>query len=372
MTITNLQVSYSTFQQLVPKVPTYFIQQGNGSYILAGTGDSIFIECHLLDPSEVEHYETNFKSSGSAVPSLDDAKVLGIIANNSPIVAPYQQDKASLVAVVGREGSETIQATHDFTKKETWFTNSIRVDWETLYNSGDDLTFSGSHNFWIDMTHGKVYDEDAICQDISHGYSINVVSNQTSMSVREPFLNSGGDYTINYRSGSITFGTPQTTGSVETAYSYATNSTWVLKPTPGKFIDVEEAEIQFSDNIGYNDAVLMEAYGYVQVFAPDYWDANGGPLPTNSLVQLEQTKYKTFYQIIDEALGSYPKLPYISSSCGRGSRETYGFPFRYGAVKRVQSTYGMEVRVSLENDIEMGGDRATATFYCLSRQETQI
>lgn len=290
------------------------------------------------------------------------------VTNSLPLI-PRQQDKASLVAIVGREGSETIQATHDFSKKETWYLNSTRVDNEILSDSGNGLTYNSANPFWVDMAHGKVYDEDMICEDVNHGYSIEVWVTGSVLIPREPFVNSGGEFEINYRDGTITFFTAPT-GPVTASYSHAEDSTWILKPYPSKSIDVEQAEVQFAKDIVINDTIVMEAWGWVQVFAPEYWEENGGPLPTNTLIRLEQTKYKTFYQIIDEALGSYPLVPGMSGS--RGSAEIYGFPFRYGAVRRIHGNYGMEVRIYLENDIEFGGSRATATFYCISRNESDL
>jgi hypothetical protein len=44
-------------------------------------------------------------------------------------------------------------------------------------------------------------------------------------------------------------------------------------------------------------------------------------------------------------------------------------PFRYGTVRTLKSSLGIELRVKLTHDIEFEGDVATCTFYCTSEVE---
>lgn len=290
---------------------------------------------------------------------------------NQRIGLKQQGDKALLVSVVGREGRETIWATHNFADKTTWYNDSVRVTTGTLYNSGNDLLFSGSNNYWIDMSHGKVFDEDALASDIDHGYAVSLTVDGTPKTPRAPFASSGGDYTINYRSGSVTFASP-VTGTVLCSYSYASGSTWVLRPYPNKALDIEEAEAQFSADCVMKDTLHFTIFGNAEVFAPEL--VASGSLQIGDKVPLEETKYKTIFQMIDEALGSYPVIPKIGTNTnGRmNDNPMYGFPFTYNAVRRLLDGNGVELRVYLENHEEYEGERATATFYCVTRNDEEI
>lgn len=294
------------------------------------------------------------------------------MATNKRLGLKQQPDKALLVTTVGREGKETIWATHNYCDRTTWFGDSVRTS-EVLFNSGDNLTFSGSHHFWTDMVHGKVFDENALCTDVEHGYAVEVVVSNVTQSARLPFATSGGDYVVNYASGSITFA-GEVLSPVTCSYSYENGSTWYLKPYPSKAIDLEQAEAQFSVGCTMNDTIHFQVFGFVDVFAPQYLIANGGPYPSGTKIPLEETSYKTIYQLIDEALGSYPVIPAIGSgaSIRMNPSAIYGFPFTYNAVRRLLDVYGLELRVYLENDVAFDGARATATFYCITRDESDV
>ena len=366
--LTYLELTYSVFKQVIYTLPVYYVTSGDILIAFSANSTSLF-KAFILQ-GNISDFNTTYPSAVE-VQTQDDAIALSGM-NFGDNQAQKQTDGATLIATVGREGSETIQATHDFTKKETWYTTSNRVTNELLSDSGDGLTFSGSNKYWIDMTHGKVYDEDAICLDISHGYSVDITVTGSLLTPRTPFSGSGGEYTVNYRSGSVTFATAPSS-SVTASYSYAVDSTWILQPSGSKFIDIEEAEVHFSSNVEMNDTIQFGAQGWVQVFAPSLWTGNGGPLATNTLITIDSTNYKTFFQIIDESVSTFTSLPIINSVNGRGTNsQLYQSSFRYGAVKRLHSLYGMQLFVKLVDDIEFGGDRASATFYCMSRNETSI
>lgn len=286
-----------------------------------------------------------------------------------------QKDKANTVAVVGREGSETIWATHNFCDRTTWFGDSVRITEEIATDSGDHKTFTLAHPNIIDMSHGKIFDEDAICEDVPHGYSIVVKVDGVLKELKEAFteedLSAPGDYYINYTEGKIIF-SEETLGTVLCSYSYENGSTWVLKPLEGKALDIEEAEVQFSQDFIMNDSIVFAVYGYVDVFAPQYLQSNGGPFPSGYKIKLEETNYKTISQMVDEALGSYPVVPAIGGSSRGLTSPIYGFPFAYAAVRRLHSRYGLELRVSLKHNKKYGGQRSTGTFYCVSRNISEI
>jgi len=292
------------------------------------------------------------------------------ISCNKAIEKKQTENKALLVAIAGREGSETIWASHNFCDRTSWFGDSIRTS-EVL--SGSGTVFSSSYPYWIDMEHGKVLDEDGLKEDVDHGYQVVVVANGVTQSVREAFASTGGDYVVNYQSGSITFlNNSYNANEVTASFSYENGSTFYVRPTTGKALEIEEAEAQFTKDVVITDTIVFGIFGYVQVFAPQYWQGTGGPLPTNYKVELQRQSYKTIGQLVDEALGSYPVIPAIGGPDRGFSNDMYGFPFRYGTIRRIWDMYGLEVRCWLQHHNALEGERVTATFYCVSKDESSI
>jgi hypothetical protein len=309
--------------------------------------DSVVATSYSQNQNDLDKadFEANFKPSG----------------NN--LLEKKQTDGSLHVAQVGREGTEVIFATHDFADPTTWFGDSVRVTDEVLVDSGDGYTFTSSHTNWIDMIHGKVFDEDVHAAEVSHTYSVVTTVDDVSVDHHPPFFTSGGDYSINYEDGTITFVNSQAGKTVKTSYSYENGSTWYMRPLPGKQLKIEQAEAQFSIDTIINDTIQFGAFGLVDVFAPQLVD---NPIPSGTLIPLTTTRYKTLDQIVDEAIGSFPVVPALGGALRGNLQARYGFPFRYGAVRVLNSLAGMELRVFLEGNTAFNGERATATFYCSS------
>lgn len=287
---------------------------------------------------------------------------------------PHQKDRAALVAIAGTEGSEAIYATHNFCDKTTWYGDSTRVTAHTMTDSGDGLTWTSGTVNWIDMVHGKVLDEDGLRQDAAHGYLVVVKVNGVEKTVREAYETSGGDYTVNYANGTITFFVSQAGNTVTADFSHENGSTWYLRPASGYALDILEAEAQFSIDIDMQDTIRFGVWGWVQVFAPQLWDGYDppGPLPTNTHIELQSQRYMRRNQMIDEARGAYPLIK-ASGGASRGSQQdVIGMPFQYEALRRLWNQYGMELRISLEHGHVFGGEHATATFYMRSRNEDTL
>lgn len=283
------------------------------------------------------------------------------------IYGMIQSDGALVTTEAGREGDEMIVASHNFCDATTWFSTSARVTEEVLTDSGDGLTFgTASHTPWIDLVHGKVLWED----DISDSYKI-VVTVDNVEKTEDPMYGPTADYSVNYANGTVTFHSSQAGSTVKVSYSYATSSTYILRPKPGKCIVIEDAEIQFSSDLEYNDCIRLAPWGYCIVFAPQYAESNGGPIPDLDLVELTPRvrRYLRHDQILDEARGAYPVIGIVGGPGGSTS-ERFGYPLIYKTVTELHSEYGMELRISLENDIAFGGERGTVTFYGVYKVES--
>jgi hypothetical protein len=276
-----------------------------------------------------------------------------------------------LVSVEPRQGSEVIYATHNYCDPTTWFGDSVRVTDEAATDDGDGLSWSLANGFVIDLTHGKLFDEDAYILDQQtdnpgspHGYSVVVSVDAVVKTQRAPFAASGGDYTVDYASGKIVFASSQAGNAVLVSYSYENGSTFRIVPDPGTNIDIEKAKSAWSANFVMNDTVQFEVYGYAAVFAPQLG------LPEGTKIPIQVTSYKTLAQLTSEASAFGPfAIPATGGSVRGLAQPQHIVEFRYGTIRRLLSAYGIELRVKLETDTPMGGDFTTATFYCVVRPE---
>jgi len=290
------------------------------------------------------------------------------------------------VQVVGRKGSEFIQATHDFSDPTTWYSESVRVV-EVLTNpSADGVTWVSSKKNWINPLHPKLHhalrvvEEGKAAVGDQWGYLPQV---RVGGVVQEPRprrasdWSLGGDYVIDHLNGVVTFQsapaqTPQAT------FHYAEGSALVLAPKAGKRIEIEMAEVQWSADADFNCEIVQE----VQV--PD---GQGG------WVVYERTFYQSFWAILLEARGSFPKQgPVGGSPAWRGTsgQQLEHAPLVYNAVKDLPSSLGVRMLLYLghvdyngsgqividkvEADSAVagagfGGGHASATFYAVSVDE---
>lgn len=177
-----------------------------------------------------------------------------------------------------RTGSEVIYTTHNFCDKCCWFSDSQRVVEEVLVDSGNHLTYEAANKFIIDMISGRLQDDDGLVDEQKglnpqdpHGYQVIVSVDGYSKSMREPFENSGGDYEVIWEDGYVKFFEAlDPAAEVKCSYSYATTSNFILHPLPGKNLNIEAAEADFTHDVVMLDSLEYSVWGYVDAFAPQY------------------------------------------------------------------------------------------------------
>jgi len=260
---------------------------------------------------------------------------------------------------------------HDWTDKTTWTEASARIVDEVASGSGNGLNYSLSFIDIIDTYHGKITHEDYLT-DGSNSYRVVVKVNGVPKAEQDPHVGAGGDYVVNYNSGTITFNS-QLSGSdqVQVTYHHASSSIFTIRPDSGNVIRLDFAEVQFSSNVIVKDSVIFQPYGFVDVFAPQLLTTNGGPLPPGTKIPLgNPVKYKTMRDYQNEAVKSYPAYDAIGGSGWRGT--PFGvvvLDWDYVSSTVLKSSCGMEIRIYLEHNEPFGGSYATATFYCTSEKE---
>ena len=264
------------------------------------------------------------------------------LKNNLPKIITFSEEdktpaqKVISVAVKRPEGSSTTLCTHDFTNKSTWYQGSIEVTGETL--SANGLTYSAVNDGWIDLEHGKVYNEYAI-------------ENKRAPKIYDNAVLITTGFTINYEDGEIVFdNTP--TGPITADYWHGSDSTFTVSPLSGKYLIIEHAELNFTKDIEMTTPLNFEIWVY-----------NPADLPNK--VKYQNIKYKNMKDIISAAnLGQG-----FIQACGEITKDILIFPFNYATVKPLSSSLGAELRITADDNIELNGEWANAAFYILSEDE---
>jgi hypothetical protein len=265
--------------------------------------------------------------------------------------------------------SEWVLVSHNFSDQCTWFGDSVRVASETLIDSGDGLTFNSAHQFWIDMTSGRMHNDSMWVQlqqatnpSDPHGYQVQVQINGVAAVMREPFATSGGDYEVIWDTGQILFYQSQSGKTITAAYSYAAGSTFYVQPrTPGTYLNLVSSEADIT-----TDVTMPTELDYT------YWEFTG-----SSWINVGGFSYKRVSQILAEAKGAQPSTPAIGATptelalpleqFRRQSRGTM-FPrqvFQFSFETPVQISQGVQIRISLKNDVPFNGEYVLVTFYCI-------
>ena len=256
---------------------------------------------------------------------------------------------------------------HDWTDKTTWRQAAPRVVDEVATDSGNHTTYTLAHADVIDNYHGKMTGEDYLKDADGHSLRVVVKVNDVVKVEQDPHLATGGDYTVDYDQGHITFlAALDPDDVVEVNYLYATTSVFTVAPSPGKTLVVDFVEVQFSADIDLTDGVVFQPYGYVIAFAPQLAQSNGGPYPDLLKIPFgDPLIYKTMTDYQNDAVRAYPKSPALGGTGWRGAtQEILVMDWDYLRAKPLLSSAGMELRIFLQHDVPFGGWYATATFYC--------
>lgn len=260
--------------------------------------------------------------------------------------------------------------TPDWCDKTTWYYESIRVTNEQLVHVQDDQVYSSANPFWIDLRDGKLTQSEGIWPTYRP-----VVRVDNVVQVLNSTEQQNGNYDYNAETGVVTFNQPLTPGAVVTAdYSYGSSSLWKVIPLPGRKLSIRAVEIQFSKDIEITTAAIFAVHGPIDVFAPHLLQSNGGPFPSGTKIPLRVNRYDRMYNFIDEAQHSYPDIPALGGNSWRGMSQPmhiFRWPYTgaYGTPTVLDANKGMELHVSLENNIPYAGTRAIVTLYTRSEPE---
>ena len=228
------------------------------------------------------------------------------------------------------------KSTHDFCNKTTWWTMSTRVTDEVLTTS-DDLTFSAVNTHFIDTVNGITPRQDLLVA--THGVVVKVDDVEVTTG-----------FTINHVAGTITFDSSQAGSTIKLTYSYATTSEWKIKADPGKVLNINKSEIQFSMDVQIDTPLKFEVW----IDHPIY-----GVIPAKTV------QYNSMRDFVNEANLGQGKIPQV----GDLPSDIVVFPFNYISNQPIQSSLDAELVISCVGHTELTGSYGTATFYLMSKDE---
>jgi hypothetical protein len=368
---------------------------GTSTEDVQSTLQSMFSEAQLeveavpTSPFVGMQYDGSSWITSSVSPAWIAAQVPPKTASGSPLmtIAQMQTDGTPMVALAPTVGSELVVVSHNLCDPCTWFGDSVRVNDETLVDSGDGLTFNSAHPFWIDMTSGRMHNEDkwiakqqAANPGDPHGYGVVVKVSGSLKTMREPLETSGGDYEVLYASGSVRFFSPPVSPPV-VSYSYQNGSTFYVQPDPGNLLRIIKAEVDVSTDSVMTDTVEYNIYALVDVVAPQL--VAGGFVPSGTKIMIDQIVYKRMGQIVAEAQGAYPPVTALGANSAdltlsleefrqksRGTQApVQGLPFNYETTRDLLSSAGAEIRIKLRHDRPFVGSTVTIALYSVTKSD---
>lgn len=336
--------------------------EGSDTYLVYGYDGPEVICCTMWQgevPASV--VEGGYSQSQNDADKAEFEAAYKPIANKA--IVPRAADGRVRSAYEKPDASRFTFITHDWADKTTWYTNAGYSADEAATDSGDHLTYTLAHASVVDTYHGKLSGESTLKDAADRSFRVAVKVNGTAKAERDPHYGTGGDYSVNYAAGSVTFFSALApSDAVTVTYHYATDSVCTLKPATGKVLVIDFAECQFSEDIVVNDSVVFQPYGYAGVFAPQL-----GYPPTTLIPLGSPTIYKGMRDYQNEAVKAWPLYPPIGGAGWRGMGVgVLVLDWDYVASLTLDSAAGMEIRIWLEHDAPFGGAFSTATLYCRS------
>jgi hypothetical protein len=292
----------------------------------------------------------------------------GLIADhdNSATPEPEQPVKFNappFVAPVLRPSGTPLWAfSHDYTKRTTWFSEAEYVE-ESQIGTGDGATKNfllGDSNI-IDVTHGHISEEDTLDPEIYGHEGISsfapIIKVNDVVKTEAPYDGTGGDYTLDYASGTVSFAVAPPSGHTIKASYFKEDGGQMILPVPyGYKYTLKRLEMQFS-----KDLTLMTTT-FAEVWA--------GPPGGKFYVPGSRGTFKNLKDFLNWSEGSFPVIPQFGGSGDRGLQDdVIILSIPYEDPLELKGSDGAEWRCRLEGDIPHQGSYATTTIYGVTEEE---
>lgn len=241
------------------------------------------------------------------------------------------------VSMYEPEGSGATLVSINFADRCSWYMGAVQVVLGSMSNTGLVYSDQNDKTCFIDLEHGRLYDEDNIMLASANAYKVKVYIDNVQVT---------SGFTINYPAGTITF-SDDPIGVVTASYWYADKSYFKVRPKVGKILSVKGAEVQFSQG-----TTLSSGFKFGPWFV-------GHPVYGTMEIPGQQIVYKNFKDFISACNEGQGLIPAI----GELTEDVHVFPFNYARPKPIKYTDYVEIRVYCIDHLAVGGVYATATFY---------
>jgi hypothetical protein len=300
-------------------------------------------------------------------------------------------------------GSEKNFYAPNMCDKCCWYPGSPTVTDTELTDSDDHTTYESAHTYWIDLTHGRIFKEDAfLVEDPTLAVVVEVQTGGTGDWVEQTENTWGstddGDYSVDYEAGTVTFNAALgATDKVRASYHYAGSYIFYIEPIAGKMLKVIYAEVQYTQNIRFVKNVKFEIEAYINPANPpdrvvingyafkrmrNFFEESIGPYPVmphhggeSEVVEVTgianiQTQIDAGYDVLGTRYEGSDWIALMQGIKANGGRAMQWplltIPFHYNAFIPLYSVLGMRIKVTLEDDTPLGGSFGNTTFYCLT------
>lgn len=253
----------------------------------------------------------------------------------------------------------------DFTKRQTWWADAVKIADETFGGDALTTTFQLAHGSGtveneaiLNLTSGLITDDHLMIAPgdaTAGGYKPVVKIDSVVKTSRKPYETSGGDWWLDFTTGLLTFAVaPANQAAITVTYYYVPATAGpVIRfgPPAGKKWTIDYAEAQVSKNVSFDDCIIMQVFGY------------GGAVPLGP-----QVRYENVGNILDYSYGSFVEYPPVAGTNGRGSTQgslLFRWEYLSPIVLRSSLYGGMQIKSWTENARPFGGERMTIVFYAL-------
>ena len=264
----------------------------------------------------------------TGVPIEPDARLVHI-----DVETPAGIPKVAVVKPDG-EGFKSL-VSHEWTKKETWYSTSNQVTGETLGGSGTG-PYTSANGYWIDCINGHLTDQDILAAT----YGAKIYDNGSEVT---------SGFTIDHVNGTVSFSTAPT-GPVTADYSYAVDSTWIVKPDAGKVIKIEHAEVDFTV-----DADVHKTHFEI-------WGYNPADLPNKMMY--DRRTYNNIKDVIKIA-----NQVDVVDAIGGLTNKVVRMVFDYAELIELKDSQGLEMRIYIADHQPLNGEFSSTTIYTTIEDE---
>ena len=336
---------------------------------------------HYLPESDPE--PTTCPTDTAHAITADSVSVVGtigpsdVVVTNTPIVHTRKPS--------GLEAGRVYGFSVNFCDKSTWYHDAVLITDEAVgTGDGVDLAFNLAHGTnavadeaIVDLSHGKISEENNIAnpaadyREMGNGYGtayaaalsgyVPIVKvDGVEKTEREYGETTGGDYTINYATGVVTFVVaPANTLAITATYYYVgatTGPSVLVVPSAGKRFMIDRVEIQSSPDACPLSSMVMGVYA--------------GAAPPNGFLVERATIIKNIYDIVNWAYGSRPQVEIQGDGHPRSLFHKINVhQVRYASEIPLLSSMAMYMQVHLSKAVAFAGTWASIVIYGIEEAE---